>query len=78
MMRMMINPVCQKLSSFCFLSAVEKVLYSQLFGGLVFAIIGGTPQIVLLTTAPLAIYTQSEFDLFVCLVGWLVGWFLKS
>ncbi|KAJ8297882.1 hypothetical protein KUTeg_024413 [Tegillarca granosa] len=37
---------------------VEKVLYSQTFGGLLFAIIGGTPQIVLLTTAPLALYTK--------------------
>ncbi|GFO18295.1 sodium bicarbonate transporter-like protein 11 [Plakobranchus ocellatus] len=42
---------------------VEKVLYSQVFGGLVFAIVGGTPQIVLLTTAPLAIYTQIIFSL---------------
>ncbi|KAK7496612.1 hypothetical protein BaRGS_00012264, partial [Batillaria attramentaria] len=48
---------------------VEKVLYSQTFGGLVFALFGGTPQIVLLTTAPLAIYSKiiynisSDFDL---------------
>ncbi|XP_060064825.1 solute carrier family 4 member 11-like [Ylistrum balloti] len=37
---------------------VEKVLYSQTFGGLVFALFGGTPLIVLLTTAPLALYTK--------------------
>lgn len=48
---------------------VEKVLYAQTFGGLVFALIGGTPLIVLLTTAPLALYTKiihticEEFDL---------------
>jgi len=42
---------------------VEKVLYSQVFGGMLFAILGGTPQIVLLTTAPLALYTQIIFSL---------------
>ena len=42
---------------------VEKVLLSQTFGGLVFAIFGGTPQIVLLTTAPLALYTKSKLHL---------------
>ena len=41
-------------------SDVEKVLMAQTFGGLVFAIFGGTPQIVLLTTAPLALYTKSK------------------
>lgn len=39
---------------------VEKVLYSQAVGGVVFALVGGTPQIVLLTTAPLALYTKSK------------------
>ncbi|KAK3576412.1 hypothetical protein CHS0354_026747 [Potamilus streckersoni] len=42
---------------------VEKVLYSQTFGGLVFAILGGTPQIVLLTTAPLALYTKIIYSI---------------
>ncbi|XP_053399229.1 solute carrier family 4 member 11-like isoform X2 [Mercenaria mercenaria] len=48
---------------------VEKVLYSQTIGGLAFALFGGTPQIVLLTTAPLALYTKiiysicEDFDL---------------
>ncbi|CAL1536864.1 unnamed protein product [Lymnaea stagnalis] len=42
---------------------VEKVIYSQVFGGLVFAVFGGTPHIVLLTTAPLALYTNIIFSL---------------
>ncbi|KAH3842166.1 hypothetical protein DPMN_115661 [Dreissena polymorpha] len=42
---------------------VEKVLYSQSIGGLAFAIFGGTPQIVLLTTAPLALYTKIIFSI---------------
>ncbi|XP_076446282.1 solute carrier family 4 member 11-like [Babylonia areolata] len=42
---------------------VEKVLFSQTFGGLVFALFGGTPQIVLVTTAPLAIYAELMFHL---------------
>lgn len=42
---------------------VEKVLYSQAVGGVVFALVGGTPQIVLLTTAPLALYTKSKWSM---------------
>ncbi|KAL5012177.1 hypothetical protein ScPMuIL_010728 [Solemya velum] len=42
---------------------VEKVLYSQMFGGLLFAVFGGTPQIVLLTTAPLALYTKIIYSI---------------
>ncbi|ESP04405.1 hypothetical protein LOTGIDRAFT_136234, partial [Lottia gigantea] len=42
---------------------VEKVLYAQTFGGLVFAVFGGTPQIVLLTTAPLALYTKIIYSI---------------
>ncbi|KAL3878327.1 hypothetical protein ACJMK2_030690 [Sinanodonta woodiana] len=42
---------------------VEKVLYSQTFGGLVFAVLGGTPQVVLLTTAPLALYTKIIYSI---------------
>ena len=41
---------------------VEKVLLAQTFGGLMFALFGGTPQIVLLTTAPLALYTKSNYS----------------
>ncbi|XP_064608647.1 solute carrier family 4 member 11-like [Liolophura sinensis] len=58
---------------------VEKVFYSQVIGGLFFAVVGGTPQIVLLTTAPLALYTKiiysisEDFDLdfraMFCMVG---------
>lgn len=44
-----------------FLVDVKKVIFSQIFGGLVFALYGGTPQIVLLTTAPLALYTKSKY-----------------
>ncbi|XP_041356838.1 sodium bicarbonate transporter-like protein 11 [Gigantopelta aegis] len=42
---------------------VEKVLYTQTFGGLVFAVFGGSPQIVLLTTAPLALFTKIIFSI---------------
>lgn len=42
---------------------VEKVLYSQTFGGLLFAFFGGTPHIVLLTTAPLALYTKIIYSI---------------
>ncbi|XP_052793413.1 solute carrier family 4 member 11-like isoform X2 [Mya arenaria] len=65
---------------------VEKVLYSQALGGLMFALVGGTPQIVLLTTAPLALYTKiiysicGDFDLnfraMYCCVGLWNAFFL--
>ncbi|XP_052688843.1 solute carrier family 4 member 11-like isoform X2 [Crassostrea angulata] len=48
---------------------VQKVLFSQCVGGLLFAVFGGQPLIVLLTTAPLALYTKiiysicEDFDL---------------
>ncbi|XP_048774701.1 solute carrier family 4 member 11-like [Ostrea edulis] len=42
---------------------VEKVLYSQIFGGLLFAFCGGTPHIILLTTAPLALYTKIIYSI---------------
>ncbi|XP_071087191.1 solute carrier family 4 member 11-like isoform X1 [Haliotis cracherodii] len=42
---------------------VEKVLYSQMFGGMLFAVFGGTPQIVLLTTAPLALFTKIIYSI---------------
>nr|XP_022313416.1 sodium bicarbonate transporter-like protein 11 isoform X2 [Crassostrea virginica] len=48
---------------------VQKVLFSQCVGGLLFAFCGGQPLIVLLTTAPLALYTKiiysicEDFDL---------------
>lgn len=65
---------------------VEKVLYSQAIGGLVFALVGGTPQIVLLTTAPLALYTKIiysisedfnlDFQAMFCCVGLWNSFFL--
>ncbi|XP_063414331.1 solute carrier family 4 member 11-like [Mytilus trossulus] len=42
---------------------VQKVLYSQVFGGLFFAVFGGTPQIILLTTAPLALFTKIIYSI---------------
>ncbi|XP_061166083.1 solute carrier family 4 member 11-like isoform X1 [Saccostrea echinata] len=42
---------------------VQKVLFSQCVGGLLFAIFGGQPLIVLLTTAPLALYTKIIFSI---------------
>ena len=39
---------------------VKKILFSQCVGGILFALIGGQPLIVLLTTAPLALYTKSK------------------
>ena len=41
-------------------TGVKKILFSQMFGGILFAVFGGQPLIVLLTTAPLALYTKSE------------------
>ena len=43
-----------------FFTDVQKVLFSQCVGGLLFAFCGGQPLIVLLTTAPLALYTKSR------------------
>lgn len=40
---------------------VRKVIYSQTIGGLVFAVLGGQPLVILLTTAPLALYTKGIF-----------------
>ncbi|EDO40611.1 predicted protein, partial [Nematostella vectensis] len=37
---------------------VQKVLVSQVFGGLFFSLLGGQPLIILLTTAPLALYIK--------------------
>ena len=41
-----------------FVSDVKKVIYSQTIGGLFYTIFGGQPMVVLLTTAPLALYTK--------------------
>ncbi|XP_052274029.1 solute carrier family 4 member 11-like [Dreissena polymorpha] len=37
---------------------VKKILFSQCAGGVVFAFLGGQPLIILLTTAPLALFTK--------------------
>ena len=39
---------------------VKKVIYSQTIGGLFYTIFGGQPMVVLLTTAPLALYTKGN------------------
>ena len=39
---------------------MKKVIIGQTLGGLFFFIFGGQPLMVLLTTAPLAIYIKSE------------------
>jgi len=41
-----------------FVADVTKTIYSQTIGGLVFAAFGGQPMVILLTTAPLALYTK--------------------
>ena len=42
------------------ISDVKKVLYAQSLGGLIFAVFGGQPMTILLTTAPLALYTKGR------------------
>lgn len=37
---------------------VKKAIYSQALGGMVFSLLGGQPMVILLTTAPLALYTK--------------------
>ena len=41
---------------------VQKVIISQALGGTLFALFGGQPLIVLLTTAPLALYIKGITD----------------
>uniref|UniRef100_A0A1I8HGT6 UDENN domain-containing protein n=2 Tax=Macrostomum lignano TaxID=282301 RepID=A0A1I8HGT6_9PLAT len=57
---------------------VEHVILSQCIGGVAFALIGGQPLIVPLTTAPIALYTRIIFELsqsfevdFLALYGWV-------
>ncbi|VDN23753.1 unnamed protein product [Gongylonema pulchrum] len=38
---------------------VRKVITAQALGGIFFAIFGGQPMIILLTTVPLAIYIKA-------------------
>uniref|UniRef100_A0A1I8F737 HCO3_cotransp domain-containing protein n=1 Tax=Macrostomum lignano TaxID=282301 RepID=A0A1I8F737_9PLAT len=41
-----------------FIDAVHRVILSQCIGGVTFALFGGQPLIIMLTTAPLALYTH--------------------
>lgn len=41
-------------------SDVRKVIFAQAIGGIFFAIFGGQPIIILLTTVPLAIYIKGD------------------
>ena len=50
---------------FLFPLDVQKVIISQAFGGILFALFGGQPLIVLLTTAPLALYIKGILYIFV-------------
>lgn len=43
-----------------FVADVHKVIISQAVGGILFALFGGQPLIVLLTTAPLALYIKGR------------------
>jgi sodium borate transporter 11 len=43
-----------------FFLAVKKVIFAQAVGGICFALFGGQPMIVILTTAPLAIYIKGS------------------
>ena len=43
-----------------FMSDVKKAIYSQTIAGLIFAVFGGQPMVILLTTAPLALYTKGS------------------
>jgi sodium borate transporter 11 len=43
---------------------VNKVIMGQTIGGLFFAIFGGQPLMILLTTAPLALYIKGIFITF--------------
>jgi hypothetical protein len=51
---------------------VKKVIMGQMIGGIFFAIFGGQPLLILLTTAPLALYIKGiffiTFRLFSCIL----------
>ena len=42
------------------MTGVKEAIYGQTIAGLFFALVGGQAMVVLLTTAPLAIYTKSK------------------
>jgi len=39
---------------------VKQAVFAQAFGGIFFAIFGGQPMIILVTTVPIAIYVKSK------------------
>lgn len=41
---------------------VRKVILAQAIGGIFFALLGGQPMVILITTAPLAIYMKGEVE----------------
>ena len=42
------------------IAGVTEAIYAQTIAGIFFALFGGQAMVVLMTTAPLAIYTKSE------------------
>jgi len=57
---------------------VKRTVLSQAIGGIIFSLVGGSPMVVLLSTAPMALYTKLVFDLsvqfgfpFYALFGWV-------
>ena len=45
----------------CMVAGVTEAIYAQTIAGIFFALFGGQAMVVLMTTAPLAIYTKSEY-----------------
>ena len=43
-----------------YFAGVKEAIYAQTIAGLFFAFFGGQAMVVLMTTAPLAIYTKSK------------------
>lgn len=42
------------------ISDVRKSIIGQTIGGLVFALFGGQPLVIVMTTAPLSLYTKGK------------------
>lgn len=60
---------------------VEKMIYSQAIGGIIFALFGGQPLVILLSTAPLALYMKIIYEIsasasmeFFSLYAWVGIW----
>ncbi len=50
-----------------FVADVKKVIYAQTIGGFLFSIFSGQPMTIVLTTAPLALFTKGENIQFSCM-----------